>query len=75
MIEMNPECRDGKCKNCDGVGWNLEKDEPGDCPCQCHVRMTRSDAKDVLRGFHYGGGPIYPLGKHGLDSRGEGERE
>ena len=33
---MNPECRDGKHRNCDAQGWNLSADAPCVCPCACH---------------------------------------
>ena len=33
---MNPECRDGKHKNCDGLGFDFDTDEFTDCPCKCH---------------------------------------
>lgn len=32
---MNPDCRDGKHKACSGDGWDLERDEPAKCPCEC----------------------------------------
>jgi hypothetical protein len=35
-VLMNPECRDGKCRNCDATGWNLGPDEPCVCPCPHH---------------------------------------
>jgi hypothetical protein len=37
---MNPECRDGKHHNCDGIGLDLETDEFGDCSCACHAKET-----------------------------------
>lgn len=35
-IIHNPECRDGKHRNCDGTGWDTTADEPVPCPCECH---------------------------------------
>lgn len=34
---MNPDCRDGKHRACDGTGWDHENDEPAPCPCECHT--------------------------------------
>lgn len=28
-----PECRDGKCVNCDGTTWDFRYDEYTLCPC------------------------------------------
>lgn len=28
-----PECRSGKCQNCDGQTWDVERDERAVCPC------------------------------------------
>lgn len=36
---MNPDCRDGKHKACNGDGWDFETDEPAPCPCSCHVYL------------------------------------
>lgn len=33
---MNPDCRDGKHASCAGDGWDLDLDQPADCPCECH---------------------------------------
>lgn len=33
---LNPDCRDGKHQACYGDGWDLERDEPANCPCDCH---------------------------------------
>lgn len=35
-ILLNPECRDGKCRNCDGQGFDLQLDKYGPCPHHCH---------------------------------------
>ena len=35
-ILMNPECRDGKHSNCDGMGFDLQTDNYVPCPCSCH---------------------------------------
>lgn len=37
VITPNPECRDGKHRNCNGEGWDMWTDEPADCPCECHT--------------------------------------
>lgn len=34
---MNPDCRDGKHRACDGSGWDEEADQPIRCPCDCHA--------------------------------------
>lgn len=36
MVKTNPECSAGKHSNCSGDGWDLERDEPAQCPCECH---------------------------------------
>lgn len=28
-----PECRAGKCRNCDGTTWDDDRDERAVCPC------------------------------------------
>lgn len=33
---MNPECREGKHRNCWGEAWDLEADDVTDCSCDCH---------------------------------------
>jgi len=33
---LNPDCRDGKHQACAGDGWDVEKDEPTTCHCECH---------------------------------------
>ena len=33
---MNPECRDGKHRNCNTEGWDEYEDEASNCPCDCH---------------------------------------
>lgn len=34
---INPDCRSGKHKPvCAGDGWDVEKDEPTTCHCDCH---------------------------------------
>ena len=35
-ILTNPECRDGKCTNCDGRGWDAANSSYAVCPCICH---------------------------------------
>jgi hypothetical protein len=32
-LEPCPECRVGKCGNCDGSTWDDVRDEPAPCPC------------------------------------------
>jgi hypothetical protein len=29
-----PECKQGKCTNCDGVAWNETSDVPDQCACE-----------------------------------------
>jgi hypothetical protein len=36
-LSLNPDCRDGKHQACAGDGWDLEKDEPTICHCNCHI--------------------------------------
>jgi len=33
---VNPDCRDGKHASCSGDGWDLERDQPAACACDCH---------------------------------------
>lgn len=33
---MNPDCREGKHKACNGDGWSAWIDAPIPCPCECH---------------------------------------
>ena len=35
-IIPNPECRDGKHRNCNTEGWDTWDDDAADCPCECH---------------------------------------
>lgn len=42
MATLNPECQQGKHRNCNGCGWDEDIDEVADCPCLCH----RPDAVD-----------------------------
>jgi hypothetical protein len=35
-VTVNPECRSGKHRNCDGYGWHQDEDQPAPCPCDCH---------------------------------------
>lgn len=41
-----PECRSGKCRNCDGYSWDTVADERAQCPCDLldHVGLMRLDA-------------------------------
>ena len=32
-LDKCPECKAGKCRNCDGQTWDHERDQPGVCPC------------------------------------------
>lgn len=34
---LNPECRDGKCRNCDGDALDETADEIVQCEHQCHA--------------------------------------
>lgn len=36
VAPLNPDCRDEKHQACAGDGWDLEKDEPTTCHCDCH---------------------------------------
>lgn len=36
MSAICPECRDGKCHNCDSTAWDLERDIPTACACWAH---------------------------------------
>jgi hypothetical protein len=33
---MNPDCAEGKHRNCSGDGWDHAADAPAPCPCSCH---------------------------------------
>lgn len=35
-----PECRAGKCRNCDGTAWGIEADEPTTCACEYRPKET-----------------------------------
>ncbi len=35
---MNPDCRDGKHRACDGSGWDTTTDAPTTCRCPCHTK-------------------------------------
>lgn len=35
-ILIEPDCRDGKHRNCSGDAWDTEADAYVDCPCECH---------------------------------------
>jgi hypothetical protein len=37
---MDPDCRDGKHRNCDGMAWSNELDRPAPCSCRCHNRVA-----------------------------------
>jgi hypothetical protein len=32
-VQLCPECRAGKHRNCDGTGWDIDADERVPCPC------------------------------------------
>lgn len=34
---LSPDCRDGNHQKCDGVAWDLLRDEPTDCGCDHHA--------------------------------------
>lgn len=40
---MNPECKQGKHRNCDGSGWDHEHDCPAMCTCTCHDETGRAE--------------------------------
>lgn len=35
-VLVSPECRDGKHRDCDDEGWDVEPDKHALCPCRCH---------------------------------------
>lgn len=35
-VWLNPECRDGKHRNCGGDAWNDDVDKQVLCECECH---------------------------------------
>ena len=37
MQILNPECKVGKHRNCDGIGLDDDTDKFIDCPCECHA--------------------------------------
>ena len=37
---MNPECKQGKHRNCDGTAWDDDTDELASCRCTCHFEPT-----------------------------------
>lgn len=51
---VNPECAEGKHRNCDGSGWDLVADVPCDCPCRCHDALQIADRFDREIGGVYG---------------------
>ena len=36
LIWPSPDCRDENHQKCDGVAWDLLRDQPTDCGCACH---------------------------------------
>ena len=46
-VLLNPDCRDGKHRSCNGAGWDLTNDIGTDCPCNCHAERC-----DPASGFH-----------------------
>lgn len=42
---MNPECRAGKHRNCDGKGWRDDLDDIGPCRCSCHEKASDEGGK------------------------------
>lgn len=51
-----PECRAGKCGNCDGSTWDVDRDEYADCPCATAGHDTRAgvvvEVDDLLTARH-----------------------
>jgi hypothetical protein len=35
-IHLNPDCRGGKHRACNGDGWDVIADAPTPCECGCH---------------------------------------
>ena len=33
---VSPDCRDGNHQKCDGVAWDMMRDQPTDCGDSCH---------------------------------------
>lgn len=33
---INPDCRDGKHRACHGDAWDVARDVPTTCDCECH---------------------------------------
>jgi hypothetical protein len=42
-LHMNPECIEGKHRNCDTDAWCLITDGITDCECTCHPRPINGD--------------------------------
>lgn len=38
--QLNPECRAGKCGNCNGAALHEYTDEFVNCECSCHRRFS-----------------------------------
>ena len=51
---VNPECAEGKHRNCDGSGWDLAIDASAECPCRCHDALKIADRFDTEIGGVYG---------------------
>lgn len=47
MITSDPDCRNGKHRSCSGAGWDETKDQPTDCPCNCHKGKTMNQREEL----------------------------
>lgn len=62
-MSLNPECRAGKCSNCDGAAWDdrLDAEVPDSCSCEHHrpspLPLHRTEANvGIVCGTCEGGG-------------------
>ena len=51
---VNPECAQGKHRNCDGTSWDVDADQSAECPCRCHDALKITDRFDTEIGGVYG---------------------
>lgn len=43
MSPIDPDCTVGKHHACIGNTWDVERDEPADCACPCHLPPEQQD--------------------------------
>lgn len=60
----NPECRDGKHRNCDGHGWDIDADTAVRCPCHCHSAYHEQHVKGEGVDWRWDCDTCNPLSQH-----------